>query len=316
MLTGVLLLRARVAGDASSQCRKGCTMKISSTKQSSHNPLPLFAPTSPLQQCNSRSRFCSGCDQGACQGNWLWRERWMQPAVSTVTAAENASSFLARVMNLQGSVVQGLLVAVLVALIDVMLWAPNLKLPPDPLALPIVVSLSIPLYRSLTFWFTSWRLNSGSKINIQKEDVQFRTTRIHHHFWVEVGQVQLTWGSLQQVGDDLNRRNLAPEMSRKHGEVRWIVLVGNGAAHWWCPRPRLPGTFSTHKEKSARPPTTVVFDIFTGKGPDMVFTVYGEHWCCMRRIVTMPFFINLQSSSAVPALRGGWQDKALRAHWL
>lgn len=45
----------------------------------------------------------------------------MQPAVSTVTAAENASSFLARVMNLQGSVVQGLLVAVLVALIDVML---------------------------------------------------------------------------------------------------------------------------------------------------------------------------------------------------
>ena len=36
----------------------------------------------------------------------------------------------------------------------------------------------------------------------------------------------------------------------------------------------------------------VVFDIFTGKGQDMVFTVYGEHWKKIRRIMTVPFLTN------------------------
>jgi trans-cinnamate 4-monooxygenase len=36
----------------------------------------------------------------------------------------------------------------------------------------------------------------------------------------------------------------------------------------------------------------VVLDIFTGKGQDMVFTVYGDHWRKMRRIMTVPFFTN------------------------
>uniref|UniRef100_A0A151UIP2 Trans-cinnamate 4-monooxygenase n=1 Tax=Cajanus cajan TaxID=3821 RepID=A0A151UIP2_CAJCA len=36
----------------------------------------------------------------------------------------------------------------------------------------------------------------------------------------------------------------------------------------------------------------VVFDIFTGKGQDMVFTVYGEHWRKMRRIMIVPIFTN------------------------
>lgn len=39
-------------------------------------------------------------------------------------------------------------------------------------------------------------------------------------------------------------------------------------------------------------PRNVVFDIFTGNGQDMVFTVYGEHWRKMRRIMTLPFFTN------------------------
>ncbi|KAI8546722.1 hypothetical protein RHMOL_Rhmol07G0142200 [Rhododendron molle] len=36
----------------------------------------------------------------------------------------------------------------------------------------------------------------------------------------------------------------------------------------------------------------VVFDIFTSKGQDMVFTVYGEHWRKMKRIMIVPFFTN------------------------
>ncbi|CAN4097399.1 unnamed protein product [Withania somnifera] len=39
-------------------------------------------------------------------------------------------------------------------------------------------------------------------------------------------------------------------------------------------------------------PRNVVFDIFTGNGQDMVFTIYGEHWRKMRRIMTVPFFTN------------------------
>lgn len=36
----------------------------------------------------------------------------------------------------------------------------------------------------------------------------------------------------------------------------------------------------------------MVFDIFTGNGQDMVFTVYSDHWRKMRRIMTLPFFTN------------------------
>lgn len=59
-----------------------------------------------------------------------------------VMAVEDAGSragvsFLAPVLNLE-SVVQGLLVAVVVGLIIAKLRAPKLKLPPGPVALPIV----------------------------------------------------------------------------------------------------------------------------------------------------------------------------------
>ncbi|GMY24865.1 cinnamate 4-hydroxylase C4H2 [Fagus crenata] len=50
----------------------------------------------------------------------------------------------------------------------------------------------------------------------------------------------------------------------------------------------------------------VVFDIFTGKGQDMVF--YGEHWRKMRRIKTVPFFTN----KVVQQYRFGWEDEAAR----
>nr|USJ75248.1 C4H [Fagopyrum tataricum] len=52
----------------------------------------------------------------------------------------------------------------------------------------------------------------------------------------------------------------------------------------------------------------VVFDIFTGKGQDMVFTVYGDHWRKMRRIMTVPFFTN----KVVQQNRVGWEDEAAR----
>ncbi|GKV30856.1 hypothetical protein SLEP1_g39628 [Rubroshorea leprosula] len=52
----------------------------------------------------------------------------------------------------------------------------------------------------------------------------------------------------------------------------------------------------------------VVFNIFTGKGQDMMFTVYGEHWRKMRRIMTMPFFTN----KVLQQYGYGWEDEVAR----
>jgi len=50
----------------------------------------------------------------------------------------------------------------------------------------------------------------------------------------------------------------------------------------------------------------VVFDIFTGNGQDMVFTVYWEHWRRMRRFMTVPFFPN----KLVQHSRYAWEEEA------
>ncbi|KAF7152328.1 hypothetical protein RHSIM_Rhsim01G0166100 [Rhododendron simsii] len=47
----------------------------------------------------------------------------------------------------------------------------------------------------------------------------------------------------------------------------------------------------------------VVFHIFTGKGQEMVFTFYGEHWRKMRRIMIVPFFTN----KVVQQYQAGWE---------
>ncbi|WOL13882.1 trans-cinnamate 4-monooxygenase [Canna indica] len=50
----------------------------------------------------------------------------------------------------------------------------------------------------------------------------------------------------------------------------------------------------------------VVLDIFTDKGQDMVFTVYGDHWRKMRPIMTVPFFTN----KVVQQNQEGWEEEA------
>eukprot|EP00250_Pteridium_aquilinum_P021885 c25255_g2_i2 orf=256-1770(-) len=49
----------------------------------------------------------------------------------------------------------------------------------------------------------------------------------------------------------------------------------------------------------------LVFDMTTGKGQDMVFADYGEHWRKMRRIATIPFFTN----KVVQQSRHGWEEE-------
>nr|QHN12689.1 trans-cinnamic acid 4-hydroxylase [Lycoris longituba] len=114
------------------------------------------------------------------------------------------------------------------------------------------------------------------------------------------------FGNWLQVGDDLNHRNLAA-LAKRFGDIlllrmgqRNLVVVSS---------PELArDVLHTHGVEFGSRTRNVVFDIFTGKGQDMVFTVYGEHWRKMRRIMTVPFFTN----KVVNQYRFGWEDEAGR----
>ncbi|KAL3825539.1 hypothetical protein ACJIZ3_021568 [Penstemon smallii] len=98
------------------------------------------------------------------------------------------------------------------------------------------------------------------------------------------------FGNWLQVGNDLNHRLLAA-MSKTYGPIfllklgsRNLVVVSN---------PELANqVLHTQGVEFGSRPRNIVFDIFTGNGQDMVFTIYGEHWRKMRRIMTLPFFTN------------------------
>uniref|UniRef100_A0ACD5UMN2 Uncharacterized protein n=1 Tax=Avena sativa TaxID=4498 RepID=A0ACD5UMN2_AVESA len=111
-------------------------------------------------------------------------------------------------------------------------------------------------------------------------------------------------GNWLQVGDDLNHRNLMG-MAKRFGEVfllrmgiRNLVVVSS---------PELAKeVLHTQGVEFGSRTRNVVFDIFTGNGQDMVFTVYGDHWRKMRRIMTVPFFTN----KVVAQNRVGWEEEA------
>lgn len=112
-----------------------------------------------------------------------------------------------------------------------------------------------------------------------------------------------------QVGDDLNHRNLS-DIARKFGDIfllhmgqRNLVVVSS---------PELAGQtgppIHTQGVEFGSRTRNILFEIFTSKGQDMVFTVYGEHWRNMRRIMTVPFFTN----KVVQQYRCGWEDEIAR----
>lgn len=115
------------------------------------------------------------------------------------------------------------------------------------------------------------------------------------------------FGNWLQVGDDLNHSNLTA-LAKKFGDVlllkmgqRNLVVVSS---------PELArDVLQTQGVRFASRTRNVVFDIFTGKGQDMVFTVYGDHWRKMRRIMTVPFF----TTKVVNQYRTGWEEEAYQA---
>lgn len=114
------------------------------------------------------------------------------------------------------------------------------------------------------------------------------------------------FGNWLQVGDDLNHRNLTA-MARRFGEIFLLRMGQRNLVVVSSPEQAREVLYTQGVEFGSRT-RNVVFDIFTGKGQDMVFTVYGEHWRKMRRIMTVPFFTN----KVVQQNRLGWEDEAGR----
>ncbi|CAN6469451.1 unnamed protein product [Victoria cruziana] len=114
------------------------------------------------------------------------------------------------------------------------------------------------------------------------------------------------FGNWLQVGDDLNHRNLT-QLARRFGEI-FLLRMGQRNLVVVSSPELAKDVLHTQGVEFGSRTRNVVFDIFTGKGQDMVFTVYGEHWRKMRRIMTVPFFTN----KVVQQYRGGWEDEAAR----
>ncbi|KAK8661886.1 hypothetical protein V6N13_091474 [Hibiscus sabdariffa] len=112
------------------------------------------------------------------------------------------------------------------------------------------------------------------------------------------------FGNWLQVGDDLNHRNLT-DLTKKFGDIFLLRMGQRNLVVVSSPELAKEVLHTQGVEFGSRT-RNVVFDIFTGKGQDMVFTVYGEHWRKMRRIMTVPFFTN----KVVQQYRYGWEAEA------
>ncbi|KAF5744440.1 cinnamate-4-hydroxylase [Tripterygium wilfordii] len=127
------------------------------------------------------------------------------------------------------------------------------------------------------------------------------------HFSLPPGPLPVPiFGNWLQVGDDLNHRNLT-QLAKKFGNILLLRMGQRNLIVVSSPELAKEVLHTQGVEFGSRT-RNVVFDIFTGKGQDMVFTVYGEHWRKMRRIMTVPFFTN----KVVQQYRYGWEEEAGR----
>ncbi|KAB5552000.1 hypothetical protein DKX38_009311 [Salix brachista] len=134
-------------------------------------------------------------------------------------------------------------------------------------------SLILPLLPLILYFLTSIFVRSSASKNLPPGPVSYPL-----------------FGNWLQVGNDLNHRLLA-SLSQTYGAVFLLKLGSKNLVVVSDPELANQVLHAQGVEFGSRP-RNVVFDIFTGGGQDMVFTVYGEHWRKMRRIMTLPFFTN------------------------
>ncbi|KAL5838652.1 hypothetical protein ACOSQ3_015821 [Xanthoceras sorbifolium] len=134
-----------------------------------------------------------------------------------------------------------------------------------------LVSITIPLLPLLVYKFHS--IFTSSKTSLPPSPISIPI-----------------FGNWLQVGNHLNHRLLA-SMSHTYGSIFLLKLGSKNLVVVSDPELATQVLHTQGVEFGSRP-RNVVFDIFTGNGQDMVFTVYGDHWRKMRRIMTLPFFTN------------------------
>ncbi|KAG0619423.1 hypothetical protein M758_4G138700 [Ceratodon purpureus] len=110
-------------------------------------------------------------------------------------------------------------------------------------------------------------------------------------------------GNWLQVGNSLKHRKLA-EMSKTYGDVFMLKMGKKNLVIVSSPE-AAKDVLHTQGVEFASRTRNAVFDIFAGKGQDMVFSNYGDHWRRMRRIMAVPFFTN----KVVQHAHFAWEDE-------
>ncbi|XP_011089529.1 trans-cinnamate 4-monooxygenase [Sesamum indicum] len=97
-------------------------------------------------------------------------------------------------------------------------------------------------------------------------------------------------GSWLQIGNNLDHHDFT-NYAKKFGQLFLLRMGQRNIAVISSTELAKEVLLTRGKEFGSRS-RNIVFDIFTGKGQDMVFAEYGDHWRKMRRIVSVPFFTN------------------------
>ncbi|XWS65614.1 hypothetical protein CRYUN_Cryun05aG0128700 [Craigia yunnanensis] len=83
------------------------------------------------------------------------------------------------------------------------------------------------------------------------------------------------FGNWLEVGDDLNHRNLC-DLVKKFGDI-FLLRMGQRNLVVVSSLELAKEVLHTQGVEFGSRTRNIVFDIFTGKGQDMVFTVYRKH---------------------------------------
>eukprot|EP00249_Psilotum_nudum_P021359 c28082_g1_i1 orf=324-1868(+) len=111
------------------------------------------------------------------------------------------------------------------------------------------------------------------------------------------------FGNWLQFRDGINPKNLAA-VAREYGDLCLLRMGQRDVLVVSSPEMAKEVLQIQGVEFGSRA-RNLVFDMTTGKGSDMVFADYGDHWRKMRRIATLPFF----TSKVVQQCRGAWQEE-------
>ncbi|KAL0436622.1 UNVERIFIED_CONTAM: Trans-cinnamate 4-monooxygenase [Sesamum radiatum] len=111
-------------------------------------------------------------------------------------------------------------------------------------------------------------------------------------------------GSWLQIGNNLDHHDFT-NYAKKFGQL-FLLRMGQRKIAVISSTQLAREVLLTQGKEFGSRSRNIVFDIFTGKGQDIVFAEYGDHWRKMRRIVSVPFFTN----KVVQQYRREWEAEA------